>query len=443
MHSPSHRTLSALWLLPLACLLVTTGCGGKLDVELAAPRKGEIRESFTEPARTRLAQEYPISMPVAGRVARIDLEPGDRVKAGQALVNVDLVPFREAASEARASVEELKARLALNRYHEIEDTIAKETRSTIEAAEQAVKAAYAQVEAEQARTDRAGKELERAKELKGKNAITETEFDDRALAAETSLIELRKQEFYRAATNAIFTAVKLGPEYIEKWLGRKDHDRDILTHQLKQAEARLARAEHDLGLASIRSPIDGVVLQRHELGDRTLQAGARLLLLGKPEEDLEVIADVLTQDAMRLPTGSEVRMEPAAGLVVVMGKVKRIEPAGFTKLSSLGVEQQRVNVIVEITAPHQKFGVGYRLQAQFLTGIKADALIVPRFSVLQAPDRSFYVLKVESGKLKKQIVKIGLRSDLEMELLNGLTQNDSIVAKPDTTMKEGRRVSDS
>jgi len=365
------------------------------------------------------------------------------VKAGQPLVKVDAVPFAEAVAEARASVDELKARIALNRYHELEDTVAKETRSTIMAAEQAVKAAHAQVEAEQARTDRAGKELERAKELKGKNAITDTEFDDRALTAETSLIELRKQEFYRAATNAIFTAVKLGPEYIEKWLGRKDHNRDILTHQLKQAEARLTRAEHDLKLASVLSPIDGVVLQRYELGDRTLQAGARLLLLGKPETDLEVIADVLTQDAMRLSIGSEVRMEPAAGLAVIMGKVKRIEPAGFTKLSSLGVEQQRVNAIVEITGDHQKLGVGFRLQARFLTGAKPDALIVPRFSVLQAPDRTFYVLKVDGGKLKKQPLKIGLRSDLEMEVINGLSPNDSIVAKPDTTMKEGMRVSDS
>jgi len=424
-------------------LLLTAGWGGKLEVELVKPRRGEIRESFVEPARTRLAREYPVSMPVSGRVARVELEPGDRVKAGQPLVKVDAVPFAEAVAEARASVDELKARIALNRYHELEDTVAKETRSTIMAAEQAVKAAHAQVEAEQARTDRAGKELERAKELKGKNAITDTEFDDRALTAETSLIELRKQEFYRAATNAIFTAVKLGPEYIEKWLGRKDHNRDILTHQLKQAEARLTRAEHDLKLASVLSPIDGVVLQRYELGDRTLQAGARLLLLGKPETDLEVIADVLTQDAMRLSIGSEVRMEPAAGLAVIMGKVKRIEPAGFTKLSSLGVEQQRVNAIVEITGDHQKLGVGYRLQARFLTGAKPDALIVPRFSVLQAPDRTFYVLKVDGGKLKKQPLKIGLRSDLEMEVINGLSPNDSIVAKPDTTMKEGMRVSDS
>jgi len=133
-------------------------------------------------------------------------------------------------------------------------------------------------------------------------------------------------------------------------------------------------------------------------------------------------------------------MQPAARRAAIWGKVKRIEPAGFTKLSSLGVEQQRVNVIVSLPPQHEGLGVGYRVQAQFFTGAKSNALIVPRYGVLQAPDRSFYVLKVVDGKMRKQAVTIGLRSDLELEITSGLSENDLIVARPDTTMKEGAKV---
>ena len=269
--------------------------------------------------------------------------------------------------------------------------------------------------------------------------IPERDVDDIRLRAETAKIELSRQEFYTAAFNVVYTAIQLGPRYIEQYLERKDLDLAILRHQLTQAKARGARAAHDLALAKVLSPIDGVVLERLEQGDRTLPAGHALLLLGNLDE-LEVVADVLTQDAMRLAAGSPVALTPVVGGTTIAGTVKRIEPAGFTKLSSLGVEQQRVRVIVAFDAPPEGLGVGYRLQAEFFTGRKTDALLVPRFSVLQAPDRSFYVLKVEDGRVRKQPVEIGLRNDLQMEVVAGLAEGDALVAKPDTTMKEGMAV---
>jgi HlyD family secretion protein len=263
-------------------------------------------------------------------------------------------------------------------------------------------------------------------------------------------------------------------------------EREALVHQVAQAKAKLARAQHDLELADIRSPIDGVVLERYEQGDRTLPAGEKLLLVGNLDE-LEAVADVLTQDALRIGVGSEVSISPytaALGLEPIPGRVKRIEPQGFTKTSSLGVEQQRVVVIITIGSeetrdegrgtrgegrgardaggfprppslvPRPPLGVGYRMQARFFTGSKTDALIVPRFSVLQAApstklravsmvesaDRSFYVFKVVDGRLKRQAVRIGIRSDLELEVTEGLSPDDAIVAEPDTTMKDGMTV---
>ena len=275
--------------------------------------------------------------------------------------------------------------------------------------------------------------------LASDKTLSQSKLDDARLLANTSLIELRKQEFYRAAWGALLVAVRLGPKAVSDWLGKKSLEKSVLIRQLEQARARLRRAKHELKLAEIRSPIDGIVLNRYEQGDKTVPAGQDLLLLGNLDQ-LEVIADVLTQDALRLSPGSEASLSPASGREPLAGKLKRIEPAGFTKLSSLGVEQQRVNVIVSFVGKPTGLGVGYRLEARFFSHSKADALVVPRFSVLQASDQTLYVMKIEGGKLKRQTVRVGLRSDLKLEIVDGLSEQDTIVAAPDATMKDGGKV---
>lgn len=421
-----------------AVLCILSGCGGGVEVEAVSPYRGDIQESFTEPAKTRLEKTYRITMPINGRIERINLEPGDEVTSGEHIVKFDLLPLKEAVAEAQAAVAELEARIAVTDDDRIENTALIEMNATVAASSEALKAGDAQVKAEQARSDRAAKELERKEKLASERTIPQAELDDAKLEAETSLIELRKQQFYRAALNALYVAVKLGPRYVNEYLAREKLERNVTVHQLAQAQSRLARAEHQLKLSDIRSPINGVVLEKYEQGDRTLPAGHDLLLLGNLDE-LEVIADVLTQDALRLSPGSKVSLKPASGTDSIPGIVKRIEPAGFTKLSSLGVEQQRVNVIVSLTGEHKNLGVGYRLMATFITGSKDNALIIPRYTVLQAPDQSFYVLKIVKGRIHKQPIELGLRSDLEMEVIAGLSPEDAIILKPDTTMKEGMK----
>jgi HlyD family secretion protein len=434
----SRVSLALLLCMCSGSLLVLPGCGG-LPVDVVSPRKGEIRESFTEPARTRLDTKYPISMPVDGRIGRIKLKPKDPVKKNELLAHYDLVPFKQSVKEARSKVAELKAEIVVKDDNRLEGTALVEAKSAIDAATEALKASKEQVAAERARWKRQDKELRRMTKLLSGQAIPQSKMDDVNLAAETALIDLKQQQFYLAAMKAIVLAVNLGPVYVNRYLDRKKLERHVLVQQLSQAQARLVLAEHDLKLTAVRSPIDGIVLEKYQQGDRTLSAGTQLLLIGNLKE-LEVVADVLTQDALRIRTGSDVKLEPSVGSKAIPGKVKRIEPAGFTKLSSLGVEQQRVKVIVSLGDEPRGLGVGYRVQARFYVGSKSDALIVSRSSVMQAPDGTYYVLKVDGGKLKKQPVKLGLRSDLELEILSGLTDKDLIVARPDTTLEEGMRV---
>jgi len=377
---------------------------------------------------------------VDGRIMRIALEPKDKVEQGQVLVQYDLAPFEEAVKEARARVSELRANLVVHDDNRLENTALVEAKSAIHAAEEALKASQEQVAAERARWQRADKELKRMTQLLAQQAIPQSKMDDVTLQAETALIELKQQEFYLAAMKAIVFAVNLGPLYVTRYLDRKTLERSVIEHQLAQADARLAMALHNLELTDVRSPITGLVLEKFEEGDSTLAAGKPLLLLGDLK-DLEVVADVLTQDALRLSTGTPVTLQPAIAMASIPGTVKRIDPAGFTKLSSLGVEQQRVNVIVSFGGKHDNLGVGFRVQARFITGSKPNALIVSRFSVLQSPDGTYYVFKVEGDRLKQQKVELGLRNDLELEIVSGLTEKDLIVARPDTTMEAGAKVS--
>ncbi len=422
-----------------AFLLIYQGCGGGIEVECVKPSRGEIQESFSEPAKTRLDKTYPITMPVTGRIGYIDLEPGDEVRAGQELVQFDLVPFEEELKEAKAAFEELQAQLAVQDFNKLEETVKTETIATVEATKETLKASEAQIEAETVRSNHATKDYQRIQALAKEQSVSQSQLDQAQMEAETALIALRTQEFNHASMKAILTAIQLGPNLVDEYLTRKQLERHVYLHQLVQAEARLAKAEHSLKLAAIRSPIDGVVLERYSLGDSPLNAGTELLLLGNLDQ-MEVVSDVLTQDALKLSQGGNVILEPAARMEPIEGKVKKIEPAGFTKLSSLGVEQQRVNVIVDLEDRPENLGVGYRLQAEFITGSKKNVLIIPRSCVMQSVDETYYVWTVQDGALRKKNVTIGLRSDLELEILTGLSEKDTLVLHPDVNMEEGMSV---
>ncbi|MHC4662714.1 MAG: efflux RND transporter periplasmic adaptor subunit [Planctomycetota bacterium] len=433
------RFATPLLILPLICAsLLFCGCSESVEVKETSPRTGKIQESFAEPAKTRLSKTYRITMPVNGRIGRIEPEPGYGVKAGQALAEFDLVPFEQAVAEAKALVAELEANITVAGDMTLENITLERAELAVNAAEDSLNASETGIEALRARAERAARELERKEKLREEKAVSDTMLDDTRLAAETATLELRREEFNRDSLQTMVVSARLARLSASEAITRKKMEKDALVHRLAQAKARLARAGHELKLASVKSPIEGTILEKYEQGDGTLAAGTPLLLIGNLEE-LEVVAEVMTQDAMRLGPGSDVMLEAAAGRKEIAGKVKLVEPAGFTKLSSLGVEQQRVKVIVSLEEKQSGLGVGYRLQARFLTGSKADALIVPRFSVMQAPDGSYYVYGIAAGKLVKKKVTIGLKSDLNLEILSGISDGEKIVAVPDTKMEDGMK----
>lgn len=437
VHRPSI-THCLVWLV-VAAMLMSAGCSQPPEVDVVAVERGTLEESFSEPARTRLPHVWTVSMPLDGRIGRIALEPGDVVEVGVELADFDERPLLIDREEILAAIEELRAEIAVKDDDRLELTGLINTLALVESTSETLKASQASVDAQAARLERSQKELERLLELAASQTIPDTRLDDARLLAETDLIELRERQYGLASNMALAVAVNLGPRFINDWLQRKRLERNVLMHRMEQQRIRLDRANYHLRLSRIAAPAPGTILERLHDGDAFLAAGTPLLSLGNLD-DLEVEADVLTEDALRLEVGGEVWLQQALRGEAFPGRVLRIEPQAFTKLSSLGVEQQRVRVLVRPENTPATLGVGYRLQARFITGRSQQALLLPRFAVVEMPGGQPAVFVVRGNTLHQQPVRLGLRGDSRLEVAEGLDAGDLVVANPDTSLRPGQRV---
>jgi len=195
------------------------------------------------------------------------------------------------------------------------------------------------------------------------------------------------------------------------------------------------------------SPIDGVVLARFVTNEGHLPAGTRLLEIGRLE-DLEVEADVLSVDVVGAKPGDQVEIYgPAIGASSVRGTVARVYPAGFTKVSSLGVEQQRVKVIARFKAAdldrlrqERNLGVGYRVRVKIETAERLDALVVPRSALFRGPYGAWQVYAVRRGHAEVVDIQVGILNDELAEVTEGLSEADLVVPFPDSNLTDGERV---
>lgn len=416
-------------------VLLLAGCAPPPEMRVVSPHRGEIVESFTEKAETRLSQEYPVQVPVSGHIGRVTLKPGDSVRRGQVLAQFDRFDQRSALLQAQAHVNEAEQDLSLLGNVGVERQAAAEASAQLGALRQRQGALQAQLREAEARWQQARADVKRWRGMLQKDLMPQRDFDQVQLSERTTYEQVRRlrQELLAQGQDQAAAGSRLARLREEE--SRRLSQAPVLQQRVLQAQQEQARAEHALGRAEIRSPIDGVVLKRYEEGPRDLTAGSPLLLLGNLR-DLEVVCQVLTADAVRVSKGTSVHLEAATK--VWKGRVTRVEPAGFTKLSSLGIEQQRVNVVIGLEGGG--LGVGYQLQAKFLVRSRANVLLIDRFSALQSAEGGKLVWKVEGDRLHSQPIEVGLASETQLEVVKGLSESDRIVAVPDATMVEGMKV---
>jgi HlyD family secretion protein len=364
-------------------------------VETATVAQRPLAITVEEEARTRVKERYVIHAPVAGFLRRIDLDVGDPASKDAAVAALD--PMLPAVLDPRSRAE-AEARVA-------------SARAELQRREAGARQAEAEAEL-------AASEFRRVEGLLERRLVSQREFDQ-------AQADLRARE---AARRAAASAVQVGR-----------YDLEAARAALRYTAA--GDGGKAVGTVSLRSPVEGRVLKLHEESAGVVAAGQPLLEVGDPGE-LEVESEVLSKDAVRIEPGGQVLLERWGGEAALEGIVRTVEPTGFTKISALGVEEQRVRVIVDIVSPPaewRRLGDGYRVEARFIVWEKPDALTVPT-SALFRRDGGHAVFVVDGGRARVRPVVPGQGSGLLTEIVEGLEAGETVVVHPGEAIADGVRV---
>lgn len=386
------RTSRALYLILTAAVAIGLGVvalrPAPIAVDVAEVASGPLLVTIDEEGQTRAVDRYIVAAPVAGRMLRIALHDGDPVMTGDVLARLAPLPLsaRECAEQqARVSAAEARQRAA-------------------EEAKQHAESDYGQ----------ARRESERMQSL-FRQALVSTQAAEQARNAETT--------------------------------ARNEVDAARESARAAAADVALARA----GLVAItrcedepsneivlRAPVDGRVLRIVEKSERVVEAGAPLLVIGDPRK-LEVVVDVLSSDAVRIRPGMAVQLDGWGGDQPLKAIVRSVEPYGFTKVSALGIEEQRVNVIIDFIDPPASLGDGFRVDARIVTAVRSNVLQVPSSAVFRHGE-GMAVFVVEGERAQRRAVTTGLHSDFNTEIEKGLAAGERTVLYPPRDLADGMRV---
>ncbi len=390
------KLLWALIALVALGLLAWTLMPAPVPVSATAVESGHFAETVAEEGRTRLQDSFTVSAPIGGYLLRVELEPGDPVERGQVVFRME--PYPAPALDARSR--EL-------------------AREDLSAARARLETARATLETEQAEARFAESEYQRYRQLHENELVSATDME-RARS-----VRDRRRAAVRAAEHAV----------------------EVARFEVESARAMVdiasgQRIEDDQPQLEVRSPSDGLVLERHRCCEGTINAGEPVLEVGNLG-DLQVQVDLLSMDAVQVRAGMRVLITGWGGDETLNGTVRRVQPAGFTRVSALGVEEQRVPVIVDFDDVQQAarwFGVGFRVEAEFVLWEGDDVLQVPT-SALFRSDGRWSLFVVADGRAQRREVRTGRRSGMSTQILGGLQPGEIVITHPGDRVRDGVRVS--
>jgi HlyD family secretion protein len=370
-----------------------------VPVDIATVTRGPITVTLDHEGRTRVRERFVVSAPVSGRVLRIELRPGDTVVANQTVL-ATLLPGTSALLDARTRAE---------------------AQSRVKAAEAMLEQARAARDQARTQSEFANTERDRTKNLVAQGLAT----PQAGLAADTEAAA--RQRALDAAAAAAQAA---------------EHELEAARATLLEPGAAASRDSSGRAALVVRSPINGVVLQRLHESEAPMAQGEPLLEVADLSA-LEAIADFLSTDAVRIKPGMAVQIDGWGGGAPLKGRVDRVEPGGFLKVSALGVEEQRVWVVVNFDEPRaawQALGDGYRVEARVVVWSQADVVKAPTSALFRHADQ-WAVFAVENGVARLRPVQVGQRNGVMAEIVSGLKAGEQVVVYPPDTVTDGVRVS--
>jgi HlyD family secretion protein len=361
-------------------------------VEVAPVTEQPFTMIVEEDGRTRVRNRFVVSAPLAGRVPRSTLRAGDVVKAGQSLATItpNIAPL-------------------------LDPRVRQELEERVGAAEAALEEANALHERAKVVLARARTDLDRTKQLQARDVAPPA--------------QLERDTFTFQAAERDAAAAELRHHAAE--------------HALDQARTALRRSGEHEGTERfpVASPVDGRVLKVIQESESVVSLGAPLLELGDPA-DLEVIVDLLTTDAALVREGAKVSLERWGGATRLDGRVRRVEPSGFTKISALGVEEQRVWVVIDIVSPREAWtnlGDGYRMDVRIVADEMEKATVVPIGALFRRGD-AWQAFVIEGDRARLREVKVSRRSGRLAAVTDGLRPGEVVVVYPSQTLKDGSTV---
>lgn len=366
-----------------------------VTVDLGTVARGPMVVEIASDARTRVADTYVISSSVAGRLRRVTLEAGDTVEKGEtvlARISPALPVFLDARSRAQAQ-------------------------AAVDEAEAALRAAEADSEAARAERDLAQSAYDRTRRLATSGTVSTTAVENARATAGAAEARLGTAEAAILMRRAAVTSAQ------------------TVLDQAANGETNGTAQEID-----VTAPASGTVLQIMALSETAIAAGTPIMEIGDVSGDLEVVSDILSRDAVRIAPGQRVRISDWGGPQDLDAVVLRVDPMAVTKVSALGVEEQRVNVVIRFTGPPEAragLGHGFQVDAHIVTWETPDALLIPSAALIRGADGwSAFVLD-GSGRAERRTVAIGANNGTDAVVTEGLAQGDQVVLYPTAGIGDG------
>lgn len=386
----------------LALLLTLAFWPRAQRVDIGAVVRAPMQVSIREEAKTRVRDAYLVSAPFAGRVMRVAVEPGDPVISGETVI-ARMLPSHPSALDARGR---------------------EQAQAAIGAAQAAVRAARAALSEALLVREQAEIDLSRLRQLFNTGTATQRELEQAEQHWRNANI---RYDIASAAVSAR-EAELAGAQALV-----------ISYHELPPLNAAGAVGET---LLALRAPISGRVLRVVQKSETTLAAGAPILEIGDIEGDLEVVAELLSTDAVQVQPGQRVIIEKWGRPHALSGVVERVEPWGFTKYSALGVEEQRVNTVIRLLdagADLTRLGHGFRVEVQIVVWASESALVVPASALFRTRGQ-WAVYAVVDGRAQLRTVDIGHNNGQLAQVLSGLAEGESVVLYPSPGLAQDTRV---
>lgn len=351
--------------------------------------------TIDDEGRTQVIDRYVVSSPVTGQALRVVFDVGDKLKKGDVITRI--VPLKPVILDARSKAE---------------------AEARVEAAEALLQAAREKMQASRAAADYAASELARLEQLYASGLVSEDSRERAETSARQSAAMARSAQFEIDVAlfekEAALTALK----YVDNE-NPGDSTEDVL----------------------LTAPVDGVILKVNHRSEGAVREGTPIVDIGDPKA-IEVVAELLSADAVRITEGTPVFFHRWGGTTALQGRVRIIEPTGFKKISALGVEEQRVQVISDITSAPEtwgRLGDGYRVEASFVIWKEDHVLQVPASSLFRVNDQ-WALFAVDGGKAELRTVSIGQRNGLIAEVLSGISEGESVITHPDSAIENGTPV---